>query len=406
MTAITVIPAIAMWAAAIVRLPAALHQPKSRPFTVAVAVFAAAATLRIPEIAQLLQGESGSTTAAETAKDALAVLGATSLRGIVATAQPLSVHERARRHRLTGAAVLALVLLAAFTRSASHGIDYTGPTTGAETVWVVTYWAIFLTSIGLSLLGMARGAWTAARSTDQRTKTTAYLALAAGCGFGLLWVADMAVLLAVNRTAHDPGVPQALYRPLILLALALVAVSAIAPVPELLSVRWRREWSPSARVRAAAEAAATDARTAAMRRLWRALAVATPTITLDPDTGDRCSLRPASPYRLLIEIRDGILAIRPYITPAMRADAERACSATGYHGEQDQLVRAAIQLDLGRQSKMRGASSGTDAALETGEGDTIADDADALGAFALAWDAPATQRLIAEAAATLTTGIK
>lgn len=154
-----------MWLAAVARLPSAVRQPSSRPFTVAVAVFAAAATLRIPDIAGMLTRISGDSTVSETAKNALTVLGAASLRGIVAATKLEKRNVHTHRHRLAGAAILALVLLAAFTPAGAHGIDYAGRASPLETAWAVTYWTIFLTAVATSMLGIVSGASAAARTS-------------------------------------------------------------------------------------------------------------------------------------------------------------------------------------------------------------------------------------------------
>lgn len=385
MTVLTVIPALAMWLAAVARLPSAVRQPSSRPFTVAVAVFAAAATLRIPDIAGMLARISGDSTVSETAKNALTVLGAASLRGIVAATKLEKRNVHTHRHRLAGAAILALVLLAAFTPAGAHGIDYTGRASPLETAWAVTYWTIFLTAVATSMLGIVSGASAAARTSRRRVNTVAFGFLAAGCAVGLLWVLVMFILLALNRLGLDARLAAAFYKPLVLVAMALVALSAIAPVPALLAARWRRQWSPAAR-----------ARTAALHRLWFALIEAAPAITLNPESGGRRSPRPTSSYRLLIEVRDGILAVRPYVTQRLRDAAERASAQAGHTGGQRQLVSAAIQLEIGRVRKLRGDSPGADNPLDSGEGGNIATETEVLGVFARVWEDPATQRLATE----------
>lgn len=400
MTAITLIPAAVMWLAALLRLPAAVRQPRSRPFTLAVVLFAAAATLRIPEVAAVVQRLSGSSGAASIVlTDILAVLGAATFRKIVVNATqaatPNAPGVRKRRHYFAGGTIVALAVVDVFVPVQHvYGPEHAGPLTFNQTIWLVTYCATFLPAIALSLLGVTASSWTAARSDSRRTNAGAFLLLGAGCSVGLLWVLAQYAMLVLNRLGLDASLPRALFKPFIVVALALVALSAIAPVPDLLATRWRRQWSPRAR-----------ARSAALRRLWRALIVATPSIRLDQPGDDSTGIRPTSSYRLLIEVRDGILAVRPYITQAMRDAAEQACDRVGPR-ERCRLFSAAIQLELARASKLRGDPPGLDTPLESGQGSNIPDDAAALGTFARTWEDPITQRLLAEANASLATGVQ
>ncbi len=206
-----------------------------------------------------------------------------------------------RRYRLAGAAVLALVLLASLTPAAAHGPDYVGPTAPWETLWLVTYWTIFFGAIGASLVGVVTGAVASALEAPRLLNTVAFLMLAVGCAAGTLWAIDQLVLLALDRLHLDGSVPNELYKPLIFLALGFAALSAVARVPQLLATRWRQHWSFDYR------------RTAALQELWRALVEATPSIDLEEGQ----YTAPATDYRLLIEVRDGILAVRPYITQAI-----------------------------------------------------------------------------------------
>jgi len=252
MTAITLIPAAVMWLAALLRLPAAVRQPRSRPFTLAVVLFAAAATLRIPEVAAVVQRLSGSSGAASIVlTDILAVLGAATFRKIVVNATqaatPNAPGVRKRRHYFAGGTIVALAVVDVFVPVQHvYGPEHAGPLTFNQTIWLVTYCATFLPAIALSLLGVTASSWTAARSDSRRTNAGAFLLLGAGCSVGLLWVLAQYAMLVLNRLGLDASLPRALFKPFIVVALALVALSAIAPVPDLLATRWRRQWSPRA----------------------------------------------------------------------------------------------------------------------------------------------------------------
>ena len=80
--------------------------------------------------------------------------------------------------------------------------------------------------------------------------------------------------------------------------------------------------------------------------LWRALYHADPAIALDPPTVPdalvlgRVRLRL---YRRVIEIRDGLLALRPYRDPAVATAARHRATHAGLHGQRlDAAVEAAV----------------------------------------------------------------
>jgi len=371
-TAMTVVPAIAMWVAVVVRLPGATRQdPQSKSFTVAGAFFATAAVLRVPDVASWVEQLSGDATAADTVKNALAILGATSLVGITSAAEDSGGAVLRRRYRRAGAAVLALVLIASLTPAADHGPDYVGPTAPWETLWLVTYWTIFFGAIAVSLVGVVTGVAREVMESSAILNTIALLMLGASCVTGTLWAIDQLALLALDRLHLDGSIPNELYKPLILLALGFAAFSAVAPVPQILATRWRQEWSPAAH------------RGAALQELWRAHVEATPSI--DYEEGQ--SNEPATGYRLPIEVRDGILAVRPYITQAIRDEATAICRRrrVWFGLAQRHLIEAAIVLELARIRKLHGAAPGADNPLDIGEGQTIDDEKKILGKFALAW---------------------
>lgn len=80
--------------------------------------------------------------------------------------------------------------------------------------------------------------------------------------------------------------------------------------------------------------------------LWRALYRADPAIALDPPTlPDLLVLGPVRLrlYRRVIEIRDGLLALRPYRDPHVAATARDEATRAGLHGQRlDAAVEAAV----------------------------------------------------------------
>jgi hypothetical protein len=93
--------------------------------------------------------------------------------------------------------------------------------------------------------------------------------------------------------------------------------------------------------------------------LWRALVRATPEIALVPPPSalaDALAVRDLGfrLYRRVIEIRDGRLALRPYLHPVMPERARALCAAAGVSGEEADAVVEAAGLAAAMEAKARG----------------------------------------------------
>ncbi|MFI0982534.1 MAB_1171c family putative transporter [Streptomyces sp. NPDC021093] len=107
-----------------------------------------------------------------------------------------------------------------------------------------------------------------------------------------------------------------------------------------------------------------------LQPLWRALHRANPHIVLEP--------RPSTPlarilpgdinyrlYREIIEIQDGLLALRPYMDPAVMASATQAARRSGLSGQQLNAVVQATALRSALRAKCDDRrTEGTAAAVE------------------------------------------
>lgn len=124
--------------------------------------------------------------------------------------------------------------------------------------------------------------------------------------------------------------------------------------------------------------------------LWRSLYRADPAIALDPPTMPdflvlgRIRLRL---YRRVIEIRDGLLALRPYRDPAVAAAARERAHRAGLHGARlDAAVEAAVVAAALRARADGVAPGDTENATVTG-GDDLAAETAFLGLVASAYRA-------------------
>jgi hypothetical protein len=155
-----------------------------------------------------------------------------------------------------------------------------------------------------------------------------------------------------------------------------------------------------------------------LRPMWAALADATPAIVLDGDR-DRDRLRPVADldarlYARVIEVRDGMLALRGYLPDGVDGAARREVAGAGIPaGDRDVVVRAVCLAAACRAKQAAGACAAPDrdghlvhgaAADDVGFGATVdgppdvADDLRELERIGAAW--PLAERLAARIAVT------
>ncbi|MBO0805847.1 MAG: hypothetical protein J2P25_22590, partial [Nocardiopsaceae bacterium] len=180
------------------------------------------------------------------------------------------------------------------------------------------FFVVYIAYAGLSLASISRLSARYARLADRRPLRVGLRLVAAGAVSGLAFLGLKALLLAGDAlgTRLEQGVG-GLALPLELLTELLLAVGITAPALSRLlgeAARWVHD-NRSYRL---------------LHPLWLALHRTSPELALLPPRGGRGWHRDAGLllYRQVIEIRDGQLALRPYIDPGVaeeaRARARRA----------------------------------------------------------------------------------
>ncbi len=190
--------------------------------------------------------------------------------------------------------------------------------------FVTGYLAVFLCYLGFALIDLIRLCWRYAPLADRELLGTGLRIVATGCALGLAYIAYKGIYLAV-RAAGGSASTEAeatVARLLALAGLTLIIAGTTLPAwgPRLRPLalqRWFRAYMAHQR----------------LYPLWSALYRSTPEIALYPP---RSRLRDALNvrdidfrlYRRVIEIRDGRLALRPYLCPDVRAGTapDLACS--------------------------------------------------------------------------------
>ncbi|GAB2575358.1 hypothetical protein Aab01nite_14480 [Paractinoplanes abujensis] len=284
-----------LWGLAVTRLPGIWRDRPQRALAAAVIALAVSRTAAYPRVAddleQLRAGAVQHLSAMVAAYFLLRFLLLVTSRG-------------PRWHAASGAVVLVLLLIAA-------GAVFTGPglLTGELTPATVAYWVALDLYVGVALAAAARFFWAIAAEVPVRWSRTALRALAAGAGLLALDAFFRAVVMvllgagaAVDLAALDPPAEfvQAAS------ALLMVTGGAVTAFP---------------RARAAVAAYRS---LVALRPLWKAMRDTFPEIILFSPRRAIVELAGVDDvhlrlYRRVIEIRDGMLALRGYL-PCDTAD--------------------------------------------------------------------------------------
>jgi hypothetical protein len=126
--------------------------------------------------------------------------------------------------------------------------------------------------------------------------------------------------------------------------------------------------------------------------LWRTLCEAAPEIALTPpgsalaDIVNFQDLR-FRLYRRVVEIRDGELALRPYLDNSVAAYAREACEEAGIPVEQAPAVVEAACLAAAIRARQRGQPAARPAPLGQAEGEAnVAGEAEFLGRVARSYE--------------------
>lgn len=123
--------------------------------------------------------------------------------------------------------------------------------------------------------------------------------------------------------------------------------------------------------------------------LWQAYVEAEPDIAFQ-DTG-KARLRDIEfrLYRRVIEIRDGMLAVRPYAGARLRKIALREAKRAGH--KNPDLIGEAAWLEVARRTKLQGDPQCVDSVPVTAGGADLASETQLLTRIAMAW--PAVQAI-------------
>jgi hypothetical protein len=250
------------------------------------------------------------------------------------TQEPTMAMRKSRRRAVALASAMVL-LVVLFTLAPVHETGTLRLTSDfGGSPWVIGYLVVFAVYLGIALVDVFRGGLRYAPKAGTPISTALHL-IAIGCAFGLLYVVEkigylIAVLLGGSPSA---AVESSVARMLAVLGGLFVLAGSLVPA---LYPAWRRTvHRVTTTYRAHRE----------LYPLWSALREINPEIALDPAPSqfrDRLRVRDLDfrLYRRVIEIRDGRLALRPFLDADV---ARRAREDAIRNGLTDDEMEAAVE---------------------------------------------------------------
>jgi hypothetical protein len=209
----------------------------------------------------------------------------------------------------------------------------------AGTAWVLEYWVVYAGCLTPAFAVVARESWRFARITSDLVLSLGLRLIAAGAVCALTYHVHKGLYFASVRFGLGYPVVPALDKYLPLAANVLVFVGS--------TVRW---WAPRVGLSALVAWIGRYRTYLGLRPLWLGLYEASPHIALEPPRSALADLLPGDLglrlYRRVIEIRDGRIALRPYLDPEVAASARRNAARVGLSGQElDAFVEATVLAD-------------------------------------------------------------
>lgn len=355
--AVVVLAAAVLWLVVATRARTFTRNATQRLLWAALVALAVGMTLEISVVAASVARFPGTpTNALHLVKHVLVIVAAGLVVEVARNlALPPRDARRGRVRRAVGQLVVVILLVELFAAAPVHDSELEGLTTaaGGEPA-LLAYWAVYVLALGSAEVRIAVVAWSSVRTFPAGTLRNAMGVMGLGASVGLLYCFNKVAFLVSATITHgswpDAEVAEQIQSVLLAATVVVMAAGLLWPVVA--------EW-PLVR------------RLAALRTyrqlnlLWRSYYEAEPSIALD----GAAAMSPMAAgglrdielrlYRRVIEIRDGMLAVRQYAHGRTRELAQREAHSAGLRDPD--LVAEAAWLEVGRRAKMRGGSPYGDA---------------------------------------------
>ena len=373
MSSSAVIVAALLWMVVAIRLRTIAGSPAQRYLFVGLVALAVGFTLDIPQVVIGLHDSGVGPNVPHLAKHVMVVVAASAVREVVRALglDPCAAAERRTRRVVAGGgAVVALFTLFALAPVRDDPVpSLTSAAVGEPAL--LAYWAVYLAALAAALVGIARTCLTSLRTFPPGPVRTGMGWMGAGALLGLADCGHKAIYLATATSdiaAHGARTMENVQSTLQAGAILTLVAGLLWPVAarwqlvrHLIAYRTYRRLQP----------------------LWQSYVDAEPGIAFD-DTG-RPSLRDIELrlYRRVIEIRDGMLAVRPYAGAHVREVALREGESAGH--KNPDLIREAAWLEVARRAKLRGDPPCQDSVPGTAGGADLTSETHVLTRIAKAW---------------------
>ncbi|MFE9253902.1 MAB_1171c family putative transporter [Streptomyces sp. NPDC006879] len=347
----TTVVLVLLWTVALWRAPSAVRSSKQRTLWVAFAALTLAMTLRHPTVMHTIDNGTGVNNLSTLLKQYLGIMAAAAvLEFVYVIARP---HQRAGfrlRMAAVGTTMTALTVLFAFVPRQTETTDFFDSSAGSATA--TAYLLVWLAYLATAMAVATWLFWGSSRQAGAGWLRAGLRLLGAGTAVGVMYALSRAGYLVLRLTGavtpHSDAVTSTVTDTMKHASIGLILIGSSVPA---LGVAWRaaRHWWYLR----------------ALRPLWHDLTGAVPEVVLGEELSRR-ELRMRL-HRRVVEIRDAILALQPYVSVAQRDAADAAAPAA-----RPDLAHA-CWIETARHAKLTG--HGPDDAVQRRDFDSAGDDA-------------------------------
>lgn len=345
------IPPALVWAAVFWRAPSVRRSPLQRWLWLALLALAVASTLTVTQVYFAIDRAAGVANLAHLLRHGFVIMTSAATREFVELlTRPADEAARGKRWRLLAAATTLVVVTVTFVgapvgeESSALLADYAG------NPWVAGYELAYLLYLGYVLAGTTALCMRYSRHARHRASGTSLRLVGSGTAVGLVFVANQSAVLVAGITGKGGPVTAETTFSTVLVSVSIVLIVAGCLYP-LLAVH----------LQAPRQALASYRSLRRLRPLWADLCTVAPEIA--PGHGVSSREAPLTPrhvglrlYRRVIEIRDGQLALRPYVSDDAACRADHLARQEGLDDEQLEATVAACRLVAARRARQRGDS--------------------------------------------------
>lgn len=347
-------PPLLLWATAVFKLPALRRNPGDpglRAYCLTIVSFAMAFTVLAPSVYDAIDRLAGIPNLARLLANSLGLVTCWSVQAFLTYLSKPADQARAEIRRMGWALAGCLILMTLFFAAApvdQEAVDFSGRYGDAP--FVLEYRLVFLSYLGLAAANVARLSWRFAGIADRPSLQLGLRVVALGGIVGLVFVAHEGLYVIANRTGLGYPIPNPALVTQILAGIFAMLVVTGSTMPA---------WGPRAGIPLLYRWMSHYRSLRRLYPLWRALFQANPEITLFPPPSplaDALALHDLGfrLYRRVVEIRDGLLALRPHVDPRVAEITRTLCREAGLAHEEVPAVVEAASLAFALRAKEKG----------------------------------------------------